>query len=115
LGVTNTMAASSSGRCRSHAMHDTPTYWHHRAMSWRNDINGTTTMVVPPGTAHAGNMNNMLLPPPVGMIATTGLRPCWMAAMAGPWTPRNYMRAWPVICCIAVVMSMACSCCHRSY
>jgi hypothetical protein len=78
-------------------------------MSWRNNINSTTTMVVPPGTAHAGNMNNMLFPPPVGMMATTGLWPYWMAAMAGPCTPRNYMLACLVIRYITAVMSVVCS------
>jgi hypothetical protein len=42
-------------------------------MLYRNAINGTITMVVPPNSAYAGNMNNTDLPIPVGMTATTGL------------------------------------------
>ncbi|KAF1922378.1 uncharacterized protein M421DRAFT_35591, partial [Didymella exigua CBS 183.55] len=51
-------------------------------MSPRSEINGTTTTVVPPCSAHAGNMNNMLLPAPVGITATTGLSPATIASMA---------------------------------
>jgi hypothetical protein len=51
-------------------------------MSPRNAINGTTTTVVPPGSTHAGNINNMLLPSPVGITVTTGLTPAWIASIA---------------------------------
>ncbi|PTU23643.1 hypothetical protein P175DRAFT_0405133, partial [Aspergillus ochraceoroseus IBT 24754] len=50
--------------------------------SARNKINGTTTMVQPPRAAYVGNMNNMLFPPLVGMMATTGLAPSWIALIA---------------------------------
>ncbi|KAG9382296.1 RecQ Superfamily II DNA helicase [Pyrenophora tritici-repentis] len=56
-------------------------------MSPRNAINGTTTTVVPPCSAHAGNMNNKLLPAPVGITATTGLSPAVMALIAASCTP----------------------------
>ncbi|OAL42730.1 hypothetical protein IQ07DRAFT_475808, partial [Pyrenochaeta sp. DS3sAY3a] len=51
-------------------------------MSPRNDTNGTTTTVVPPCSAHDGNMNNMLLPAPVGITATTGLSLATIALIA---------------------------------
>ncbi|KAF2022980.1 hypothetical protein EK21DRAFT_18376, partial [Setomelanomma holmii] len=51
-------------------------------MSPRNAINGMTTTVVPPCSAHAGNMNNKLFPPPVGITAMMGLSPATIAAMA---------------------------------
>ncbi|KAB8240254.1 hypothetical protein BDV35DRAFT_374155 [Aspergillus flavus] len=70
-----------------------PNPWHRRIISPRNEISGTTTIVVPLGSANAGNMNNMLLPPPVGITATTGLSPSWMARNAGACTPRNWMAA----------------------
>ncbi|KAH7199037.1 uncharacterized protein B0J16DRAFT_256276, partial [Fusarium flagelliforme] len=49
--------------------------------SSRNDINGTITMVTPPLSweQYAGNMNDMLLPPPVPVICTIGLSPRMMA------------------------------------
>ncbi|KAF1924228.1 uncharacterized protein M421DRAFT_30851, partial [Didymella exigua CBS 183.55] len=51
-------------------------------MSPRSEINGTTTTVVPPCSAHASNMNNMLLPALVSITATTGLLPATIASMA---------------------------------
>ncbi|EAL91106.1 uncharacterized protein AFUA_5G15140 [Aspergillus fumigatus Af293] len=64
------------------------------------------TIVVPPGAVNAGTMNNMLFPPPVGMTATTGLSPCWIACMAGSWTPQNYISGHLVICWAAASRSM---------
>ncbi|KAI0603907.1 RecQ Superfamily II DNA helicase [Pyrenophora tritici-repentis] len=81
-GVTNTTAAASGGRRLCHSTHDIPSFLHRCAMSPRNAINGTTTTVVPPCSAHAGNMNNKLLPAPVGITATTGLSPAVMALIA---------------------------------
>jgi hypothetical protein len=40
-------------------------------MSYRNATIGTITIVTPSRDAAAGNMNNKLLPPPVGIIAKT--------------------------------------------
>ncbi|KAH1509545.1 hypothetical protein KXX18_001003, partial [Aspergillus fumigatus] len=77
------MDAASGGRWLSHATHDMLSYWHRRIISARNATSGTMIMVVPPGAANAGTMNNMLFPPPMGMTATTGLSPRWMACMAG--------------------------------
>jgi hypothetical protein len=74
-GVTNTIDASSGGRRLSHSTHDIPNGVHRRCKSPRNAVNGTTTTVNPPDSIHAGNMNNMLFPPPVGITATTGLSP----------------------------------------
>ncbi|KAF1828072.1 hypothetical protein BDW02DRAFT_469540, partial [Decorospora gaudefroyi] len=51
-------------------------------MSPRNAINRITTIVVLPCSAYAGNMNNKLFPPPVGITATTGLSPAMIACMA---------------------------------
>ncbi|KAH7012423.1 hypothetical protein B0J12DRAFT_542156, partial [Macrophomina phaseolina] len=51
-------------------------------ISLRNDFNDTTTTVVPPGSAHAGNINNTLLPAPVSITATTGLYPAFIASIA---------------------------------
>jgi hypothetical protein len=82
-GVTNTMDAASGGRQLSYATHKMPSCWHRRCISAHNTTNGTTTMVVPLGAVNAGTMNNMLLPPPVGITATIGLSPHWMARMAG--------------------------------
>ncbi|KAJ5605375.1 hypothetical protein N7510_008156 [Penicillium lagena] len=110
-GVTSTMAASSGGRRLSHSTHEMPATAHRCCKSWRKAINGTTTTVSPPLT-HAGNMNNMLLPPPVGITTTTGLTPCWIACIAGPWTPRNWLWSSLVIRCNASVILASWSC-HR--
>ena len=71
LGVTNTMAAALGRRRLSYLAHDMPNFLHRRIMSSRNAINGTTTTVVLPCFAYAGNINNMLLPAPVSITATT--------------------------------------------
>ena len=111
-GVTNTTAAAS-GCCRlSHAAHDIPNPKHRRIMSPRNAINGTTTTVVPPCSAHAGNMNNKLLPAPVGITDTTGLLPATMAWMASLCTPRN-SAVLPIICCSWASTSIFLSRAHR--
>ncbi|RHZ43059.1 uncharacterized protein CDV56_100432 [Aspergillus thermomutatus] len=75
LGVTNTINAASGGRRLSHATHEIPSCWHQRCISARHATSGTIIMVVPPGAANAGTMNNMLLPLPVGITATIGLSP----------------------------------------
>jgi hypothetical protein len=74
-GVTNTMDAASGGRRLSHTTHEMPSCWHRRAILACNATNGTTTTVVPPGVVNVGAMNNMLLPPLVGITAMTGLSP----------------------------------------
>jgi hypothetical protein len=38
---------------------------------------------MPLGVVNTGTMNNMLLPPPVGITMMMGLSPRWMAWMAG--------------------------------
>ncbi|KAH7000821.1 hypothetical protein B0J12DRAFT_540227, partial [Macrophomina phaseolina] len=50
--------------------------------SSRSAISGTTTTVVPPGSAQAGSMNKMLFPAPVGITATSGLIPALIALTA---------------------------------
>ncbi|KAF2803438.1 uncharacterized protein BDZ99DRAFT_372801, partial [Mytilinidion resinicola] len=51
-------------------------------MSPCNAINGTTTTIIPPCSAHAGNINNKLFPALVGITATTGLLPAVIVAIA---------------------------------
>ncbi|KAF2866457.1 hypothetical protein BDV95DRAFT_450159, partial [Massariosphaeria phaeospora] len=51
-------------------------------ISLRNAINGTTTTVVPLCSANASNINNKLLPLPVGITATTKLSLAMIALMA---------------------------------
>jgi hypothetical protein len=48
-------------------------------MSLYNIINSTTTTVIPPGSTYTGNINNMLLPTPISITATTGLSPAIIA------------------------------------
>ncbi|KAK7185307.1 hypothetical protein PSPO01_08824 [Paraphaeosphaeria sporulosa] len=81
-GITNTTAAVLGGWRLSYATHNIPSFSYRRFMSPHNAINGITTMVVPPCSAHTGNMNNMLLPAPIGIMATTGLSPPIIALMA---------------------------------
>ncbi|KAF4311380.1 hypothetical protein GTA08_BOTSDO13140 [Botryosphaeria dothidea] len=89
-GVTNTIDSASGYCLPSHTAHLTPTSLHRRVISSRNDFNGTTTTtVVPSGSAHAGNINNTLLPAPVGITATTGLCPALITSIAGFCTLRN--------------------------
>jgi hypothetical protein len=40
-------------------------------MSPRNAINSTTTTIILPYSAYASNINNMLLPAPISITATT--------------------------------------------
>ncbi|CAE7208678.1 hypothetical protein PTTW11_09879 [Pyrenophora teres f. teres] len=82
-------------------------------MSPRNAINGTTTTVVPPCSAHAGNMNNKLLPAPVGITATTGLSPALIALIAASCTPRN-LASSPIMRFSCALASIFLSRCHRS-
>ncbi|KAF1980584.1 hypothetical protein K402DRAFT_344126, partial [Aulographum hederae CBS 113979] len=55
---------------------------HRTTISARNAFNGTTTIVTPPTCTNAGNINNTLLPDPVGITTTIGLSPCWIACIA---------------------------------
>jgi hypothetical protein len=84
-GVTNTTDAHSCGRLPLHSTHSIPNWSHRSLISPRNDTNGTTTTVNPPARAPhaAGNMNNMLLPPPVPITTTTGLSCRMIARNAG--------------------------------
>ncbi|CAG8187824.1 unnamed protein product [Penicillium nalgiovense] len=113
-GVTSTIFASSAGCRLSHSMHRIFNRWHRRCISLRNAINGTTTTVVPPAT-HAGNMNNTLLPPPVGITVIIGLCPCWIASIAGPWTPRNRTSSSPIIFCNSGCIGVSCNFHRRSW
>jgi hypothetical protein len=51
-------------------------------MSPRNAISGIRTIVVPPYSTYASNMNNKLFPAPVGIIAIIGLSPAIIALIA---------------------------------
>ncbi|KAK7178793.1 hypothetical protein PSPO01_15155 [Paraphaeosphaeria sporulosa] len=55
-------------------------------MSPRNVINGIMIMVMPPYSTHASNINNMLLPTPIDITATTGLSPPIITLMASFYT-----------------------------
>ncbi|KAH7010960.1 hypothetical protein B0J12DRAFT_778721, partial [Macrophomina phaseolina] len=57
-------------------------------ISFRNDFNGTTTTIVPPGSTYAGNINNTLLPAPVSITTTTGLYPILIVSNTGFYTLR---------------------------
>ncbi|KAK7178760.1 hypothetical protein PSPO01_15187 [Paraphaeosphaeria sporulosa] len=80
------MVAMSSGWRLSHTIHNIPSLSYHHFMLPRNVINGTTIIVMPPYSTHAGNINNMLLPAPIGITATIGLSPPIIALMASFYT-----------------------------
>lgn len=82
LGVTNIIDAASGGRQLSHAIYNILSSWYHCIILACNMISRTMIIVVPPGVVNVGTMNNMLFPPPVGITATMGLSPYWMACMA---------------------------------
>ncbi|KAK7178693.1 hypothetical protein PSPO01_15249 [Paraphaeosphaeria sporulosa] len=90
----------SGGWRLSHAVHNIPSLSYHRFISPRNIINGTIIMVVPPYSTHTGNMNNMLLPAPIGITATTGLSPPIIASMASFYTLQN----------VTILPTMRCNC-----
>lgn len=73
-----------------------------------------TIIMVPWGLMNAGNINSMLLPPPMGITATMGL--CWrtMAWMMAFYGPRNAAMG-PIICCNDASTSMAYVRCHRTF
>jgi hypothetical protein len=56
-------------------------------MSPRNAISGITMIVVLPYSAHASNMNNKLLPAPVGITTITGLVLAIIALIASSCMP----------------------------
>ncbi|KAE8852436.1 hypothetical protein PTNB73_10603 [Pyrenophora teres f. teres] len=111
-GVTNTPLLRLAD-ADSATLHTIPSFLHRCAMSPRNAINGTTTTVVPPCSAHAGNMNNKLLPAPVGITATTGLSPAVIALIAASCTPRN-LASSPIMRFSCALASIFLSRCHRS-
>ena len=96
-GVTNTMAAALGGQRLSYSAHDIPSSLHCCIMSLRSETNGTTTTVVPPCSAYAGNINSMLLPALVGITATIRLSPAIIALIASFCTPLNFAFL-PFIC-----------------
>lgn len=83
LGVTNIMNIASGGCWLSYAIYDILSSWHRRIILACNATSGTIIIVVPLGAVNMGTINNMLFPLPIGMTATTGLSPCWMACIAG--------------------------------
>ncbi|KAK7178343.1 hypothetical protein PSPO01_15605 [Paraphaeosphaeria sporulosa] len=86
--MTNMTYAHSYGRRLSHSALTIPSRSHYSRISNCNATNGTTIIVTPLDT-DAGNMNNMLLPTPMPMMATTGLLYCIITWMAGFYTLRN--------------------------
>lgn len=106
-GVTNTIRALSGGLRRFHSRQSMPDSRHLRCKSCRNAINGTTTyddrlipdqipcddhpltMVTPPSPQNAGNINNKLFPPPVGMMANIRSWPLMMDSTTLFCDPRN--------------------------
>ncbi|KAF2802548.1 uncharacterized protein BDZ99DRAFT_401218, partial [Mytilinidion resinicola] len=52
-----------------------------------NAINSTITTIIPPCSAHAGNINNKLFPALVSITATTGLSPAVIIAITSSCTP----------------------------
>ncbi|GME47479.1 Helicase [Neofusicoccum parvum] len=81
-GVTSTTDSASGGRLASYSAQRMPSLLQRSFMSARSAMSGTTTTVVPPGSVQAGSMNKMLFLAPVGITATTGLTPAWMAVTA---------------------------------
>ena len=112
-GVTKTIDLSSIDLFPSHSPTDTPALSLRPLMSWRNVTNGTTTTVTPPTPTDAGNMNNMLLPPPVGITTTILPSPLWMADNASPCALRNHTSS-PIIHFISPATSMCRTRCSRS-
>jgi hypothetical protein len=67
------LAASGGDWLPSYAIYVIPNTLYLRYISYRNAINGISTIVVPPDSAYAGNINNTDLPIPVGITATIRL------------------------------------------
>lgn len=112
-GVINTIDAPSAGCQWFHATHRISNSAHQRCKSSRNDTNGMTTTVVPPRAIHASNMNNKLLPPPVGIMPMTGL--ClWITACTICFCSPQNAAFGPIILRNAWSTSMCCVRCHCS-
>jgi hypothetical protein len=112
-GVTNTTAALL-GECQlSYSAHAIPNFLHRRIISPRNAINGTTTTIMPPCSIYAGNINNMLLPAPIGITATTELLPAIIASIAACCTPQNSALS-PTIRFNTAITSISYICAHQS-
>ena len=95
-GVAKMMRAWYGGLLPSHSAHGIPFSLLRSHMSCRNATIGTITIVTPSRDAAAGNINNKLLPPPVGMIAKTNASSPWMMARnAASWIPLNPASALP--------------------
>ncbi|KAK7178792.1 hypothetical protein PSPO01_15154 [Paraphaeosphaeria sporulosa] len=62
-------------------------------------------MVVPPYSTYTSNINNMLLPTPIGITATIGLSPPIITLMASFYTLRN-ITILPTICYNCLVVSI---------
>ncbi|KAH7042043.1 hypothetical protein B0J12DRAFT_579784 [Macrophomina phaseolina] len=88
-GVTNTINFVSAYRLPPYIAHRTPALLYRRFISFRNDFNGITTTIVLPGSTYASNINNTLLPTPVGITTTTGLYPILIASNTGFYTLRK--------------------------
>ncbi|KAK7178696.1 hypothetical protein PSPO01_15252 [Paraphaeosphaeria sporulosa] len=75
LGVTNTIVATSSGWRLSYTIYNISSLLHRRFMLPHNIINGIIIIVIPPCSTHVSNINNILLPTPISIMATMGLSP----------------------------------------
>ena len=88
-GVMNTIDAASAGLRPSYATTCSPANSHLCRRSCRRESSGTTTIVRPALSQAAGSINIRLLPPPVGIIITTGLSPRKIAWIPTCCAPRN--------------------------
>lgn len=106
LGITITTTTLSRGLRLSHLVYNMPSSLYYYIISLHNTINRTTTIVMPPCSTHAGNINNMLLPTLVSIMATMGLLPATIALMAAYYILRNSAFS-PTICFNCTVVSMS--------
>ncbi|KAK4041891.1 hypothetical protein C8A01DRAFT_14464, partial [Parachaetomium inaequale] len=88
-GVTNTIDAYSYSHRPLYSTYSIPNALYRSLISPYNDTNGTTTTVNLPAPAvyTAGNINNILFPPPVPITTTTGLSCRITAYNAASCTP----------------------------
>lgn len=103
------MDAASGGCWLSYGMHNILSSWHYLIILACNATSRTIILVVPLGVVNMGTINSMLFPLLVGMTTTTGLSPCWMACMAGSWTPWNHILGYLVMHCVAASRSIVAS------
>lgn len=111
--MTKTTDLPSIDLLLSYSPTDTPILLPRYVMSWCNVTNGTTTTVTPPLPTAASNINNMLLPAPVGMTTTIFPSLFLMADNASPYALRNDT-SFPIIHDISSIMFIYRTRCSRS-